>query len=144
MNSKEKKSKMPKETSAGAITFLIKDRKIHYLLLKSVKGHWGFPKGRVEGAESLVETAKREIEEEIGNNEFDLSDKKEWRIYYEFSDVQKEAVYYLAKIFNEEINISDEHTKHGLFDFDEAISKLEFEDIKEVLTKANDFIKNNF
>lgn len=55
---------MMHEKSCGAIVYQI-HRNIEILLIKHVNsGHWSFPKGHVEGTETEVETAKREIKEE--------------------------------------------------------------------------------
>ena len=50
------------EITAGAVVYRRNEAgEIEYLLLQSQnKGHfWGFPKGHVEGQESLLETAQR-------------------------------------------------------------------------------------
>ena len=54
------------EITSGAVVYRKNNGEIEYLLLESQnKGHfWGFPKGHVEGNETLEETAKREINEE--------------------------------------------------------------------------------
>ena len=53
------------EITSGAVVYRKNNGEIEYLLLESQnKGHfWGFPKGHVEGNETLEETAKREIKE---------------------------------------------------------------------------------
>ena len=48
----------------GAIVFTIKDNQIMYVIVKSVKGDYGFPKGHSEVNESDIEAARREISEE--------------------------------------------------------------------------------
>lgn len=54
------------EVTSGAVVYRKNNGEIEYLLLESQnKGHfWGFPKGHVEGNETLEETAIREIREE--------------------------------------------------------------------------------
>ena len=53
------------EVTAGAVVYRQQNGEIQYLLLESTnKGNfWGFPKGHVEGNETLEETAHREIKE---------------------------------------------------------------------------------
>ncbi|HHJ07115.1 MAG TPA: NUDIX domain-containing protein, partial [Anaerolineae bacterium] len=61
---------MPKfdEKSCGAVIFKEEDGQILYLTVeyKKEKGYWGLVKGHVEAGESELETAKREIYEEVG------------------------------------------------------------------------------
>jgi len=57
---------MKKEKSCGAIVYRKKEGVIQFLLIHQTLGHWTFPKGHVEGHESLIETAQREIAEETG------------------------------------------------------------------------------
>ena len=59
-----KKTKV--EQSAGAVLFRRQGGRIVYLLLQHIRGHWAFPKGHVEGRETSIETARREINEETG------------------------------------------------------------------------------
>lgn len=44
------------------------------ILLVSLRGgkYWGFPKGRVEGAEEIIEAARREVYEETGISDLEL------------------------------------------------------------------------
>ena len=53
---------MKQEKSCGCIVL---DKRT-VLLIKHNSGHWDFPKGHVEGEESEVETAIREVKEETG------------------------------------------------------------------------------
>ena len=61
---------MEREKSCGALVFRLPEDVTEptppdILLIRHRKGgHWSFPKGHVEGTETEVETAKREIKEE--------------------------------------------------------------------------------
>jgi 8-oxo-dGTP pyrophosphatase MutT (NUDIX family) len=57
---------MNREISAGGIIVCYKQGAIYVLLMKDMKGHWTFPKGKIEEGEDLRQTALREIEEEVG------------------------------------------------------------------------------
>lgn len=59
---------MKYEKSCGAVVFTRLKGKIQYLLISSLEGIYGFPKGHVEAGESEEETALREISEEVGIN----------------------------------------------------------------------------
>ncbi|QJG66892.1 bis(5'-nucleosyl)-tetraphosphatase [Mycoplasma phocoenae] len=55
---------MPKTVkSCGGIIF-DQNNEMKVLIVKHKEGHWGFPKGRVEGDETELETARRELREE--------------------------------------------------------------------------------
>lgn len=55
------------EKSCGAIVYRKSHGNTEILLIKHVNsGHWSFPKGHVEGNETELETAQREIKEETG------------------------------------------------------------------------------
>lgn len=54
------------ETSAGGVVFRRTGDEIRFLLIRDPYENWGLPKGHVEGEETPVETALREIEEETG------------------------------------------------------------------------------
>ena len=55
-----------KEKSCGAVVVCTEGGRVRFLLTRSLRGVWGFPKGHVEGRETEHETALREIREETG------------------------------------------------------------------------------
>lgn len=65
---------MRSRTSAGLLMYRVKDGQLEVFLahpggpfFKSKdEGHWTIPKGEVDENESLLETAKRELQEEVG------------------------------------------------------------------------------
>ena len=52
--------------SAGAVVFRGSGPRLRFLLIRNVKGHWDFPKGKVEAGEAPRDAAVREIAEESG------------------------------------------------------------------------------
>ena len=57
---------MKKETSCGCIIF---DKETHSKVLivyEKNRNFWGFPKGHIEEGETEIETALREVKEEVG------------------------------------------------------------------------------
>ena len=57
------------ENASGAVVYRLVNDQPQYLLLKSATSNfWGFPKGHVEGNETDIETAVREIREETSLN----------------------------------------------------------------------------
>ena len=136
---------MPIEKSAGAIIFRRENSKIKYLLIKYGWGHWEFPRGLIEKGESLEETAKREIEEETGIKDVKfIPGFKEWfKFFFKLKgeNIMKIATFLLAETKTKEIKLSHEHTDYAWLEYEEAIEKLTFKNSKEVLERANEFIK---
>lgn len=57
---------MKYENSCGAVVFTRHKGEIQYVIIQSLEGYYGFPKGHMEGIEEEKETALREIYEETG------------------------------------------------------------------------------
>ncbi len=53
------------EKSCGAVVFTRTEEGIRYVLVQSLEGKFGFPKGHMEKSETEEETALREIQEEV-------------------------------------------------------------------------------
>jgi 8-oxo-dGTP pyrophosphatase MutT (NUDIX family) len=108
------------------------------------KTHWGFPKGRVEKGESLEDTAKREIKEETGIEETEILEGFKETIKYFFrwegKNIMKFATFLLAKTENEVVKISWEHEGYKWLEYKDALNQLTFDNSKEILKKANDFL----
>lgn len=145
---------MPKEKSAGAIIYRMKDGVPHYLLLHYPSGHWEFAKGHIEEGETPEQAAKREIEEETGIKNITLIPGfKEYSKYFFkksydlVGEAKKEApwvfklvVFYLAKTDSEDVKISHEHKGFVWLSFEQSVKKLTFKNAKELLKKAHEFI----
>ncbi len=54
------------EIGAGGIIYRRREGKLEFFFLRHGKGRWTFPKGHRDLGETLVETAIREIKEEVG------------------------------------------------------------------------------
>ena len=85
---------MKKEKSCGAV--VINDNK-EILLVKTVKGYYGFPKGHVEDNETEEETAIREVKEET-NIDIEIISDKRFVLTYEIDEnVYKDVILFIAK-----------------------------------------------
>ena len=137
---------MKKERSAGAILFK-KNEEVEYLLLQYEAGHWDFPKGNIEENETDLETIKREIEEETGIKDAEILKgfKENISYFYRFKGdlISKDVVFYLAKTKTEQIKLSFEHLDFEWLTYGQAIEKLTFKNAKEILKKANKFLKTH-
>ena len=94
---------LKREKSCGALVFRQLDDKTELLLLKHKNGgHWSFPKGHVEGEETEVQTALREVKEETGLDIQLQEGYKEKVHYVPKLNVKKEVVYFLGRADGQE------------------------------------------
>ena len=119
---------MEKEKSAGAVVFR-KDKETKYLLLHYEAGHWDFPKGHIEANETDEDTIKRETEEETGLKDIRL--------------ISKDVIFYLAETKKAKIKLSFEHIGYKWLPFKQTLEKLTFKNAKDILKKADSFLKKN-
>ena len=130
------------ETSAGAVLYTIIDNKINYLISLDFHNNWGFPKGHLEAGENNLQAAIREIKEEVGiDAQIDTGFEKEL-VYVMPNGVEKHSIYYLGRFSNQTPSKQLAEVQDiKILPFDEAIQTLTFENMKEVLTEADEYIK---
>lgn len=124
-----------KEKSCGCI--IIKDNKVLLVCEKRRNNFWGFPKGHIEHDETEVETAKREVQEEVGLN-VEVDESKRYEIKYIVDDrIEKTAVFYLARAISDEITKQEvEIADVKWCEFYEALDLLTYENTKDVLKQV--------
>ena len=135
------------EKSCGIVLF----NSDEFLLIKHPtksngdEGHWDFPKGHVEGSETELETAKRELIEETGIVNFRLFDGFKHRIEYNFQKgneiVPKEVIFFLAESNTKEVKLSSEHENFVWLNSDLAFNQLTYTNAKEVLVAVITFLE---
>ncbi|MBR1750049.1 MAG: NUDIX domain-containing protein [Ruminococcus sp.] len=131
------------EKSCGAIVYRKYHGNTEILLIKHVNsGHWSFPKGHVEGDETEVETAKREILEETG---IDVNLDPTFRETVSYSpkkDTQKVVVYFVAKAKNTDyVPQEEEIAEIKWVEIDRAGSVLAYDNDRSIVNKAKKFIR---
>lgn len=94
---------MKHENSCGVIIAHDSENNIQYLLIQGYGGYWGFPKGRQESGESAMETALRELEEEVGISQVTIrSDLRFFENYIirrkKGPDVRKKVRYFVGTV----------------------------------------------
>jgi len=134
---------MSTEVASGAVVYQQKDGHPAYLLLQSATSDfWGFPKGHVEGDETLVATAQREIKEET---QLDVQVN---------TDFRTDTAYHLANgnlkkvtLFVSEVPTGVAVTRQkaeisatGWFDYAAARERLTYDNLKQMLDQANTYI----
>ena len=133
------------EKSCGTIPYTIKDGTIYYHLLKALDdGYCGFPKGHIESGESEEETALRETWEETSIKPI-LNSAFRYEISYRMDNGNdKTVVYFLADFKDQTPAHNDGFEKHQylILPFEEALGELTFDNSKEMLKSANEYLLN--
>ncbi len=139
---------MKKEVSAGVIVYytdLSRDEPVRlYLLLHYRKGYWDFAKGKLEGSETSLEAALRELKEETGLDS-EILFGFEQSLKYMFKNprgelVNKTVTYYVGKSKTKDVQISSEHLSFKWLPYKEASQELSFENAKQILDMAKHFV----
>lgn len=132
------------EVTSGAVVYRQSEHGIEYLLLESQnKGHfWGFPKGHVEGQETLKETASREIKEET---QLSLPINTSFSVYTEYdlpNGNRKQMTLYTAELTDQEdIHLQAAEIKNcGWFNYQDARQRLSYDNLKALLDQVNDYL----
>lgn len=140
------KSETKLERSCGAVVFTRKAGLIQFVIIRSLAGRYGFPKGHMEPGETEEQTALREIREEVGlrprlipgfrtEDEFLLPQKPGTR---------KRVVYFLAEYEGQPLRpLRTELRSATLMPYALAMEALEFESIRRILTQANEFLSRS-
>ena len=144
-NNHKKGAKKMHEYSAGSIVYRIKNNKIEFLLVQSrLNRTWGFPKGHLEKDENNVQAAQREVYEEVGlkpDYDFNFEESITYKIA---RDRLKTVTLFLSK-FNPDQKIKLQKSEIGDYKWAtlaEANSCLNYEELKELLKKAQEYIEN--
>ena len=137
---------MRKQKSAGIVLFRNISNENEFLLLNYPQGHWDFIKGKIEQNETPHETAIRETKEETGITNIEFVDGFEESVEYDFrfkkEDIHKKVIFFLAKTNEKNIKLSHEHSDYLWLEYNDALKKTTFENAKNVLTKANEFLSS--
>ncbi len=142
------------EKSVG-IVLIKKEADTRFLILyrkanENFKEAWEFPKGLVDKGETEMQTATRELGEETGLLSKDIKLLPEFhdKISFFFRNqnqelVKKEVSFVLAQTNKSDIILSSEHDAYRWAPYLEAFELLTQKNTKEVLRKANDFVKKS-
>ena len=137
---------MGTEKSAGIVLFRNDSDKNEFLLLNYPQGHWDFVKGKIEQNETSHEAAIRETREETGITNIEFIDGFEESVEYDFrfkkENIHKKVIFFLAKTNEKNIKLSHEHNDYIWLEYNDALKKTTFENAKNVLSKANQFLSS--
>ena len=131
------------EISSGAILYTLINNNIRYLIILDMHNNWGFPKGHIENNETEQEAALREIYEEVGIKANLVDTFRHELIYTMPNGDEKHSIYFIGKYDNQTpIKQIEEVQEIKIASFEDAMELLTFDNMKEVLIEANNFIKN--
>lgn len=130
---------MEYEKSCGCV--IVYENKV--LLVEQKDEYWGFPKGHMEGKETEIQTAIREVKEETNVDAIINESKRYVTKYYPNPNLLKEVVFYLATCKKPELQPQEAEIRSiEWLPFEDAIERLTFEDSKEILRKAIKDLEN--
>ncbi len=138
---------MKKEKSCGAVIFTHdKDGELLYLIQHMSLGHTSLCKGHVEGDETEVETANREIMEETSLKVAIDTGFRHVITYSPNPGIMKDVVFFVAKSEGP-VPIQDRHDREVASEewlpFPKALDALTYETDKETLFLADTYIRKN-
>lgn len=130
-------SEIERTTSSGVVLIHNQSNKTEVLLIKNKKsGKWGFPKGGVQEGETLIETAIREVKEEIGSEISSLEDNPCFESnYVDDHNRNKKVVYFIKEINKIVPKLDGEIEEYMWADLEKAYETLEFPELKEIVKK---------
>ena len=130
---------LKKEKSCGCI--IIKDNKVLLVYEKNMN-FWGFPKGHMEKGENEIETALREVKEEVGLD-VEIDNEKRYVLNYNVrNEIDKTTVLYVASPKNEKIVMQESEIEDAKWcDFEEALNTLTFDNSREMFKNVIEDLK---
>lgn len=138
---------MIQETSAGIVIYRQLNHGREYLLLHYPGGHFDFPKGHIEKDESEHEAAYRELQEETAIQKIVWIEGFRHKIHYFYHRNQelmsKDVIFFLARTTQKKVTVSFEHKGYIWLPYEEALDKITFQTAKDVLKKAENFLKKS-
>ncbi len=135
---------MSYEYSCGAVVFTRAGGGIRYVIIRSLEGIYGFPKGHMEPGETEEQTALREIREEVGVNVRLIPGfrRAEEHPLPKKPGVNKCVTYFLAEYEGQPlIPQAEELAGASLMEYEEAMKAFQYERNKEILGEARAFLE---
>lgn len=135
---------MKTQVSAGIIVFRVNHGQREYLLLHYIGGHWDLAKGKIEGDESKQDAAVRELLEETSLTA-KIIDGFEHHLSYHFrhqgSLIEKTVYFFVGELESGRVHLSDEHIGFAWLSYEDSLKKLTFENAREIIKKAELFLR---
>ena len=136
---------MKKEKSCGAIVYRYNQGDLYILMIQMNFGHWSFPKGHVEGEESEVQTAMREVKEETNIDVLIDPSFREITTYSPFQDVMKDVVYFVGTPISNNLQKQEEEVSDAMWvHYEDALNIVTYDSDRNILKNAINYIKKKF
>ncbi len=136
-------SEVVREPTAGGIIFrrAVKTNEVEILLIQDAKNRWTIPKGHIEEGETAKDTAEREIREETGLKDMRVLNwlgKINFRYRRGSSLVLMTTEIFLVQAEGKTEELKPEDWMNGIkwFSANEALDKIEYEDIGKIILLA--------
>ena len=134
---------MKLEKSCGAVVFSRRGGELRFVIVQEQTGAYSFPKGHMEGDETELETARREIREETGLRPVFLEGFRQMEEYDlgEKPGMRKRVVYFLAECGDETpVPRQGEISGILLVSYAEALTLFYHESKRRILTAAYEYL----
>jgi tRNA nucleotidyltransferase (CCA-adding enzyme) len=132
---------MRNEVSCGIIAYYKHEDGLKFLVLKHGEGHWAFAKGHVEGKETEMETAMRELREETG---LMIEPDPNLRLVTNYEPkpgVSKDVVYFCGEAKDMNLKLQAEEISEGQWLlFDEASALITYPSDKALLEEVYAYV----
>ncbi len=130
-----------REPTAGGIVYRKNDKEVEILLIQDAKDRWTIPKGHIEEGEQAKETAAREIKEETGLVKLRVLNwlgKINFRYRRQQSLVLMTTEIFLVEALGDTNKLKPEDWMNGIkwFSAQDALDKIEYEDIEKIILLA--------
>jgi 8-oxo-dGTP pyrophosphatase MutT (NUDIX family) len=134
------------ETSAGGVVFRMQDGEPMFLLIRDSYRNWGFPKGHLEVDEAADAAAVREVQEETGLDDVQLTGAIEtidWYFRFRGKLVHKVCHFFLMRT---ECSSTTPQKDEGITAcrwacFDEAARLVSYANARTVLLRAHEMVQ---
>jgi 8-oxo-dGTP pyrophosphatase MutT (NUDIX family) len=136
------------ETSSGGVVYRMYDNGPRFLLIRDPYENWGLPKGHLEGGETPLQAAVREVAEETGLCELRVVDQLptiDWFFRDHGKLVHKFCHFFLIECCNgDPVPQLDEGISECIWrELEEALTTVTYANAREVLRVAGERLTTN-